>query len=81
MNMYEWLNCSETNKLSNQMGKYPSFFNQLGIGFFNGVSIFDNRGIFSNWVFCNLICNNFLCLSPSIFVLLNSRCVYTGYTF
>jgi len=31
---------SETDKLSSQLGKYSSFFNQLGIGLFNWVSLF-----------------------------------------
>ena len=43
--------CSETDKRSSQLGKYPSFFNPMCFGLFNGVSLFDARGIFSNCVF------------------------------
>jgi len=43
---------SETDKLSSQLGKYPSFFYSIGYWPFQlGITLFDTRGILSNWVF------------------------------
>jgi len=42
----------ETDKLSSQLGKYPSFFIQFGYWPFQlGITFFDTRGILSILVF------------------------------
>ena len=67
---------SETDKHSSQLGKYPNFFIQLGIGLFNWVSLCLIPGAFQvigyflkvNDLVNNLRFHNFLCMSASIFV-------------